>query len=293
MTFIVTACASPATTALPTLAPTPTSSPTAVPTSSPAPGPSFTVRSSETADGVTVLDVSFDGGRPTDAYLVQPESAAAGSAAGILWFHWLETGAPTSNRSEFLDEARELAGSGVVSVLVDGTFPWREAPDSTEHDRQAIKDELTMLRAAYELLLSQPAVDSTRTALVGHDFGAMYSSVMVAADQRPKALAMMAPTARWADWFYRYWLISDEEAAYKAALEPFDPVTALTQAGGRPVLLQFAALDQFVPEDVADEIAAAAGAGAERLTYDAGHELDEAAMADRDAWLAEQLQLPS
>ena len=65
---------------------------------------------------------------------------------------------------------------------------------------------------------------------------------------------MMAPTARWADWFYRYWQISDEEAAYQAALEQYDPVEVLPNAGGRPILLQFADNDRFVPADVAQSI---------------------------------------
>jgi predicted esterase len=289
MSLFVIACASPA--ATPT--PAPTAQVTPAPTASTAPtsaAPSFSVRSTNTANGVSVTDLSFDGGRPTDAYIVAPDGAAAHSARGILWFHWLESGAPTSNRTEFLDEAKALAASdGVVSVLVDGTFPWHEAPTSIEHDKAAVQADLTMLSAAYELLLAQPAVDPARVALVGHDYGAMYSAALFAADDRPAALVVMASTAHWADWNLRYWHIADDPDAYRTALAPYDLVTSLAGGGGRPVLLQFATLDQYVPADVATTITAAAGPTAERHDYEAGHELNEAARTERDAWLIAHL----
>ncbi len=61
------------------------------------------------------------------------------------------------------------------------------------------------------------------------------------------------------------------------------------------MLLQFASNDQYVPESVAEEISTAAvGLTAETRTYDdAGHELNDEARADRDAWLAEILGLPA
>ena len=289
------ATAAPATVAPATVAPLPPATPTqppVTPASSPAaPKPSVDVRNSTTSGGVTVTDLSFDGGRPTDAYLVAPESADRGSTAGIVWFHWYEPGAPTSNRTEFVDEATALAGRGVTSLLVDGQFPWRDAPSSTTHDVSAVQAEIEMLTRARDLLAAQTAVDPARIAIVGHDFGAMYSSVVFGEDQSIRALVMMAPTARWADWFLRYWPISDDPAAYKQAFVPFDPVTALTHANGRPVLLQFANADQYVPAATAAEITSAAGGSAQRKDYAAGHQLDSSAQTDRDNWLVQILHL--
>lgn len=285
--MLLIGCASPNATATPapTLPPTPAPSP--VPSAA---APSFEPIATDTADGVTVTDLIFDGGRPSSAYLVSPDGAAAGSARGILWFHWLEGGSPTSNRTEFLDEAKALAASdGVVSLLVDGTFPWRERPESIDHDRSAVEADLAMLRAAYVLLVARPEVDPARTALVGHDYGAMYGAALFATEGRPAALVVMASTAHWADWNLRYWHLSDDPDAYRAALAPFDLVTSLAGGGGRPVLLQFAKLDQYVPAEVADEVTAAAGATAERRDYETGHELDVAARTDRDAWLVAHL----
>jgi predicted esterase len=212
---------------------------------------------------------------------------------GIIWFHWVEYGSPTSNRTEFLPEARAMAARGAASLLVQGRMPWLEPPESIAHDVPAVEREVRMLWFSLVTLGNRPEVDPDRgLAIVGHDFGAMYASVFFGWDGHLDGLVMMAPTARWADWFYRYWQISDPEDEYLAAMAGLDPVTWLPLAAPRPVLLQFASNDEYVPGSVAEEISAAAGSSGETRTYDgAGHELNEAAMTDRAAWLADLLGL--
>ena len=70
--------------------------------------------SSEQRGDVTVRDVTFSPGpgREIKAYLVVPKGS--GPFAGILWVHWL--GEEKSNRTQFLDEAVELAPKGAVSL---------------------------------------------------------------------------------------------------------------------------------------------------------------------------------
>ena len=101
-------------------------------------------------------------------------------------------------------------------------------------------------------------------ALVGHDFGAMYSAIVFGADPTLDGMVMMAPTARWSDWFLRYWEIADPPRHTRLPW-PLDPVTWLPEAGGRP-MRQFASDDQYVPQAVAAEIAAAAGSSADVTT---------------------------
>ena len=256
------------------------------------PVPDVNEVAAETSDGVTVVDLTFTDAEAgeTEAYLVLPADADT-PGPGILWFHWLESGSPTSNRTEFLDEARALARRGAVSLLVQGTLPWRERPSSIEHDMAAIEREVRMTRAALELLASRPEVDAERLAAVGHDFGGMYLTILFGLDARLDALALMAPTARWGDWFLRYWPIVDPADQYSAATAPLDPVTWLPAGHGRPILLQFASEDEYVPADVAAEITAAAGADAEAATFKTGHEMNEEAREARDAWLADRLVL--
>ena len=158
--------------AIPSSMPQPTPQPTPRPTAVPVASATSTPRA---AASVIVEDIDL-GGDTRPAYLVRPENAAAAGSPGIVWFHWVEYGSPTSNRTEFLDEAKAMAERGVVSVLVDGTFPWHEQPESIAHDTAALDADLAMLRAAYEALLGRAEVDAARTALVGHDFGAMYES---------------------------------------------------------------------------------------------------------------------
>jgi dienelactone hydrolase len=255
--------------------------------------PAVTVLSTETAGGVTVTDLTFEATNvaPTEAYLVANASGEPGP--GIIWFHWYERGNPTSSRLQFLDEARLLAASGATSLLIQGTFPWDKDPESIAHDVPAVEAEVRMLRTALTLIATRPEVNPENLAVVGHDFGGMYQSVFFGADHHLDALVLMAPTARWADWFYRYWQISDSEADYLAAMAPLDPVTWLPEADGRPVLLQFASNDQYVPEAIADEMTDAVGITAARRTYVADHYLNDEAWAERDAWLAENLGFPA
>src|SRR3954469_21162468 len=56
------------------------------------------------------------------ATIVLPPASDRAPHPAILFLHWYEPPRPTSNRTEFLAEAVELAQSGVVSLLVD--TPW-------------------------------------------------------------------------------------------------------------------------------------------------------------------------
>src|SRR3954463_10118483 len=113
----------------------------------------------------TVTQISYaqlDGTRNA-ATLVTP-AAGRGPRPAILFLHWYEPPRPTSNRTEFLAEAVELAGSGVVSLLVDtpwtaeSWFPQRDAARDYEFTVQMTRDA----RRALDALLAQPGIDATR-----------------------------------------------------------------------------------------------------------------------------------
>jgi dienelactone hydrolase len=253
------------------------------------------------AAGVTVRQLTYalpDGTR-NQATLVVPETASRAQPAtraarpAILYLHWYEPPRPTSNRTEFLPEAVELAGSGVVSLLVDTPWTvegWFQKRDAAR-DVAFTREMAARVRRALDVLLAQPGVDTSRVAIVGHDFGAMWGALAASEDARVTHLVFMAGSPSFSTW---YLFTPKREGAEKdalvAALAPLDPVAAVRTFSPRPLLLQFGTGDKFVPNDDAKAMAGAAPAATFK-TYDFEHELTWQARVDRVAWLKEQFRI--
>lgn len=223
------------------------------------------------------------------AYLVSP-AGGGDSLAAILYVHWLGDRA-TTNRTEFLNEAVALANQGIVSLLVDTMWAepkWYDQRVPENDYAHAIK-QVIELRRALDLLLSQPGIDSSRLALVGHDFGAMYGAVMGAVDRRPSTYVLMASTAHFIDWFmFAQQPKSPED--YRKQLAPLDPILFVPQLGPAPVFFQFAAHDKYVSTDTASRLFEAAVPRKQSAMYDANHSLQKPEVtADRINWLVRAL----
>lgn len=258
---------------------------------------------------VSVREVTYEqlDGTRNAATLVEPFDAASGLARGrpagpstqprpaILFLHWYGPPQPTSNRTQFLAEAVELAGSGVVSLLVD--TPWtrerwfgaRDSAKDYEFTVQMAKD----IRRALDVLLAQPDLDRTRIAVVGHDFGAMWGALAAASDPRVTHFAYAAGTSSFTDWYlYTPKREGADRAAFIAKLAPLDPINFLSKIAPRPVLLQFGSKDPHVKNEA---VTAQANATKEpktvKLYEGAEHELTFQARLDRVAWLREQFKL--
>jgi dienelactone hydrolase len=248
-------------------------------------------------DGITIQDVTFAApSRTVSAYLVLPPGE--GPFAGIVFFHWLEPRAPDGNRSEYLDQAISLAKQGTVSVLVQGAFPWTEAPQDAAADHRHVVDEALVVRRAADLLLSRGDVDPARLAVVGHDDGAMYGTIAAAVDKRFKTVVLMAATPRHADWNLPFWLIPaglDEtgQEAYRQAMADVDPIAYAQYLAPAAVLFQFGREDFYISQPTAIEYYLAASDPKRIEFYDADHPLNIQARVDREAWLVEQLGLHS
>ena len=235
----------------------------------------------------------LDGSRNA-ATLVTPASASNAPRPAILFLHWYEPPRPTSNRTEFLPEAVELAASGVVSLLVDTPwtaeqwFPKREAAKDYEFTIQMVKD----VRRALDVLLAQPGLDTSRIAIVGHDFGAMWGALATAADPRVTHFVYMAGTRSFTDWYlFTPKKEGAEKDAFVARLAPLDPIAHLAKIAPRPVLLQFGTKDPFVKNEAATAMGEAVGGPKTVKTYDFEHELTYQARNDRLAWLREQFKI--
>ena len=249
------------------------------------------------ASKATVQQLTYaqlDGTRNA-ATLVVPAAAATAPRPAILFLHWYGPPNPTSNRTQFLPEAIELAAAGVVSLLVD--TPWsqerwfssRDSAKDYEFSVQMAKD----VRRAIDVLLAQPNIDKTRIALVGHDFGAMWGALAVASDPRVTHFAYAAGTSSFTDWYlYTPKREGAERDAFVAKLAPLDPIAHLPKIAPRPVLLQFGTKDEHVKNDAAKAQAEAAKEPKTVKMYEnAGHELTYQARLDRLAWLREQFKL--
>jgi dienelactone hydrolase len=240
-------------------------------------------------------DVTFPVGNGTvEAWLVRPNLESPGGARpAIVMWHWLDTEAPDGNRTEFLDEARQLAGRGAVCLLPQGRFPWSIHPSESAADAAEVRAEVDRLRAGLDLLADRPDVDAGRLAVVGHDFGAMYGVLAAAEDPRVAALALIAPTPRWGDWFLPFWAIDEDRIDYLRAMRPLDPVEVIGRVAPRPILLQMGRRDFYIPLMAGLELRRAGGdASVELKAYDAEHDLRvDDARADRLAFLERTLRL--
>ncbi len=224
------------------------------------------------------------------AYLLIPDGK--GPFAAILFAHWY-TGRNGADRHEFVDEATGLLKLGVVSLLPQGQFPWKEDPSGVEHDQAAIDAQVADFKAGIDVLLEQPGVDAARLAFVGHDYGAMHGALLIARDARIKGAALMSADPLWVTWFAAFWqfLKTDaDKAAYASRMVAYDPVSVLPTSKAS-FLIQFGSSDVYISRLEADRFVASVPGDKSVKFYTAGHELNALAMADRLTWLRSLLNL--
>ena len=265
----------------------------------PAGAPEVKVAGSQQKPGVRIDDVTFPsvaGGEPVQAYVVRPESGT-GPFAGVLFVHWFAPPEPTSNRTQFLEEAEELARRGTVSLLVS-TF-WssgeRYQKRTWQSDYENSVNQAKDLRRALDVLLAQPGVDPRRIGVIGHDYGAMFATVVAAVDPRPKAYVLIAGTARFSDWYLFGSSTGvpkgEEREKFLAQLAPIEPVNAVSKAKA-PLFFQLGEADRYTPRKDFIDVYMAAPEAKRIATYKSGHGMEAGIIRfDRQFWLAEQLGL--
>ena len=247
--------------------------------------------SSERRGDVVVSDITFSGGRGREvkAYLVVPNGS--GPFAGILWVHWL--GDAKSNRTQFLDEAVDLAPKGVVSLLVDAMWAtprWFENRIPEKDYENSIR-QVIELRRALDLLLAQSNVDKTRIGFVGHDYGAMYGILVAGVDQRIKTFVFIAATQSLNDWAF-LGPQPKSKAAYLRQNANLELTDYLRQVKNASKFFQFGKADFYVSRADAAILFAAANEPKQRKMYEAAHQMDLKEVAsDRDEWLVKELRL--
>ncbi|KAA0259837.1 MAG: hypothetical protein DPW18_18215 [Chloroflexi bacterium] len=218
----------------------------------------------------------------------------AGPHPLILFLHWYEPESSTSNRSQFVEEAVEMAKAGAICLTVETL--WSD-PDfflkrTQADDMRNSMEEVVNQRRFIDFLASQPDADLSRFALVGHDFGGMYGVLSGSLDKRPTHYVIMAATPRFPDWYlYLPNLEGAAREAFLSEMSPIDPIIHIPNLAPAPVFFQFGDNDPHVPLERADEFFNAAKEPKEKKVYQSGHGLNEESTKDRRTWLKEKLGL--
>ena len=92
------------------------------------------------------------------AEVIRPEKE--GSYPAILYVHWYEPEAHDSNRSQFIEEAKEMARRGTVCLLIETL--WSDLDfflkRTQDDDMQNSMEEVVNIRRAMDFLLSQSSI---------------------------------------------------------------------------------------------------------------------------------------
>jgi len=210
----------------------------------------------------------------------------------ILFIHWYEPEARDSNRSQFVEEAVEMAKSGAICLTVETL--WSDLDfflkRTQAEDMQNSMEEVVNQRRFMDFLTSQPNADLSRFALVGHDFGGMYGILAGSLDKRPTHYVVMAATPRFPDWYlYLPKLEGAAREAFISEMSAIDPITHVLNLAPAPIFFQFGDNDPHVPLERVDKFFSAAKEPKEKQVYQSGHGLNDESTQDRRVWLKEKL----
>lgn len=241
-------------------------------------------------DGAVVRDLSYAGpeGRIT-AYYVTPQGE--GPFPAVVFMH----GSP-GQRVTFLGEAVELAQRGIASVLPDAPFARSPRPpdvDFTDGDPARLSQLVVELRRAVDFLVEQDEVDPSRLGYVGFSWGGSLGANFAAVERRVGSFVLISGVPRLSE---RLEEIGEEREiegleGYADVIEPYDAVNYLGDVAPNALYLQFGEQDTAPSPEQGQEMMDVASEPKEMHLYDAGHELNDEAKADRANWLAQRFEL--
>ena len=144
--------------------------------------------------------------------------------------------------------------------------------------RRAVTD----VRETIDLACQRADLDTSGgVTLVGFSLGSWVNSIVGAADDRVRAMALLVGGA----------LDIPPLMLRLPQVAATDPRLALAHFAGRPLLLVNARQDQTVPPDWAERLFAAAPEPKEQVWYDCGHRLEPAAYERAADWVARHRQV--
>jgi pimeloyl-ACP methyl ester carboxylesterase len=153
------------------------------------------------------------------------------------------------------------------------------------------------ISGAFQTLQQHPRLDASRNAYVGISFGAWLGIVAASQTAPLSRYVLMAPPPSMSEF-----LAGDSDAVrrlrsgapapavteYLRALSDYDAAAHIRALRDVPILFQWAAHDQFITREAAEELTSAAGPNATSRWYDVDHPglmEDASARSDRLHWI--------
>lgn len=212
-----------------------------------------------------------------------------------LYQHWGE-----GDKTEFWEEAKELARQGWQCVLLDATWFDESFPNRSyvRNGWNMVRDGVLDWRTVLDYLEQDEtfAIDTTRIVFVGHSYGAQIAGILAGVEPRIKRFVIMAGapstaeatrTSTVADIVHWRDSMPQEVDNYVTHMTPLD-AEKFVGCGSAPILFQWARHDEFDIDslDAVRYQQAAAGHASQLLFYEATHSLDvRDARKDRIDWI--------
>jgi pimeloyl-ACP methyl ester carboxylesterase len=236
------------------------------------------------------------GGR-LNMLVVRPRGT--GPYAGIIYQHG---GGQTM--MTYIAEAEVMARAGAISLIVDapGSGPGRPEPpaDKGAAIRESFIHMTVCYRRAIDYLQSLKTVDPKRIAFVGHSYGGVSGSALIAVDERVRAFVLVGIVARytrhvetkddyWSEW--RKGMSPEQLAAAQAQFRVIDPDNFVGAARHAPILLQCGSLD-VINVDACLDLEKLTSTPREVRWYDTDHDFsDIEVITDRMRFVGDALGL--